>query len=829
MKCIIVFFLSMLFCFDAYANQIGASRINPRSSGVPYSGGSFSGDVHLQDDVALEWGNTDAAPDYWCQYNSSATQWECVSTDSDGGGTDLVFMSIDDGTAIVDFKSSISINDVLFADENNLWCAAPVSDVAPDTLQVAGGDAYSAATGGNQSGAPLYIRGGFGSYLITIDDWNNCAGDNVAVIINGVTNTLTEGVDWVAGTDNATTAISLAAAADALSISASASASTVEIIIGQNINEFNLTESDATCTTLTEGASGDVRLAGRGNARTAFDLMGNLLTVDKEQSGYYAGIDGCAGVGTLLCLNYGTTAGQVAMKVEADGDLDIKKVAYNSGGVLEMGGAMVSTHSLGATDVGFVKDIEVDGTSYLDGSTILGENLYFGTKTVADPMIKKFGSSMAARTGDDANYTGWFASVFTTQVGGWFSFSTRSEIRSLVDGDIQLTNDANTDFGSLYLGTVDASGVRIRKSGTSILIERGDGVNANVSMGSLTLGSASILQYAGRSRITSPANGWTLRTDQTAANGICESFAVSGALSLYDMDCVSDAVLNVETINAGTITLNSGTNSPAIQIFAENVSGEVFIMDRYADSTGAVNYLAQKARGTKVAPTAVLANDNVFALRAAAYDGSTFDIIGYQRFEVQSIAAGNIGGRWSLYTSDSTGGTQQAILVDQTQSTYFYGNVYADTTGSSVNGKKIYSSGDNAGNQVQSYFYTAYGAQPYMIIGVSDDGTTPADTDVLHIDDNSIRPASDLLLDVGSTSNRVNNTYTKTIVVSGVEGAAPTEPYACSNTTVGAIVYVDDTDDGVPSYYCVCLDMDDGSTFDWRSQYDPINTACTAF
>jgi len=722
----------------------GGNALYPDQESLTTSGGSFSGDLHVQDDVKMSYGNTLTSPDAWCLWDSANSQWECE--DATGG----VFMSVDAGTAVVDFDGGINLvgttisddtdgsvtvasgdtfdlNGVLFMDENNLWCAAPTSDVAPDVLMVSGGNAFSAASGGNQTGAPLYIRGGFGSYLITIDNYANCAGDNVGVIINGVTNTLTEGVQWTAATDNATTAISLAAAVDALSVAAAPSASTVRIVVGNTI-EMNLTESDATCTTLTEGDTGDIRVAGRGNARTAFDLMGNLLTVDKEQSGYYAGIDGCAGVGTLLCLNYGTTSGQISVKIEGDGDQDARGTFYDSTGAKDMGAACTPINGI-AGDFCFQALPE-----FFEGVAVYNSNITADTTT----------------TGADAN------SPFINLSGNRFSTPNNYQC------DAKIYVDVNSGNPKLVMQVDDSC-------------------------------------VAGAGTLT------------TILSAFDDSVSVSG------------------DITARTLSLNSDNISPAIMITAENTTGEVFIMDRYNDGSGSVNYLARKARGTAAAPAVVQVDDNLFAIRSEAYDGSTFDLTGYMRFEVASVAAGNIGGRWTMYTANSSGSTQLAMMIDQEQKTTLYNDLAVDNTGASVNGRKLYSRGDNAGNQVQSYFYTAYGAQPYMIIGVSDDGTTPADTDVLHIDDNSIRPASDLLLDVGSTSNRVNNTYTKTIVISGVEGAAPAEPYACSNTTVGAIVYVDDTDDGVPSYYCVCLDMDDGSTFDWRLQYDPINTACTAF
>lgn len=61
-----------------------------------------------------------------------------------------------------------------------------------------------------------------------------------------------------------------------------------------------------------------------------------------------------------------------------------------------------------------------------------------------------------------------------------------------------------------------------------------------------------------------------------------------------------------------------------------------------------------------------------------------------------------------------------------------------------------------------------------------------------------------------------------------ITGTTPAEPFACGASTVAATVYVDDTDDGGIAYFCVCLDLDDGSTFDWR-RMDDHTAACASF
>jgi len=60
------------------------------------------------------------------------------------------------------------------------------------------------------------------------------------------------------------------------------------------------------------------------------------------------------------------------------------------------------------------------------------------------------------------------------------------------------------------------------------------------------------------------------------------------------------------------------------------------------------------------------------------------------------------------------------------------------------------------------------------------------------------------------------------------ESATPAAPATCADPAVGTIVYVDDTDDTGIAYLCVCLDLDDGSTFDWR-RVDDHTVACASF
>lgn len=72
------------------------------------SGITLTGDMLLEDDINLLFGD---GSDYWQVYNSTGTQFELWSTDVDGGGTDGLIISVDDGTDDVDFTGGATFGD----------------------------------------------------------------------------------------------------------------------------------------------------------------------------------------------------------------------------------------------------------------------------------------------------------------------------------------------------------------------------------------------------------------------------------------------------------------------------------------------------------------------------------------------------------------------------------------------------------------------------------------------------------------------------------------------------------------------------------------------
>lgn len=124
------------------------------------------------------------------------------------------------------------------------------------------------------SGGYLYLRGGLGSYTVTIDSYTNCTGGTLTVTVNGVAYPLTEGVDWTAMTDNSLTCLSLNNAVQALSgidPNTTCSAAILGIQTSANVYSFDLADGTApACLTLFEGGWAEIYLNG---AVTAEDTL----------------------------------------------------------------------------------------------------------------------------------------------------------------------------------------------------------------------------------------------------------------------------------------------------------------------------------------------------------------------------------------------------------------------------------------------------------------------------------------------------------------------------------------------------------------------------
>ena len=96
---------------DFYVDQYGAGVIDTTAAGTLAGSGTKvfrwdSAGTRAFDDKKINFGNSD---DYWQIYNTTGTQWELWTTNADGGGTDGLVISIDDGTDDVDFSGDIVV------------------------------------------------------------------------------------------------------------------------------------------------------------------------------------------------------------------------------------------------------------------------------------------------------------------------------------------------------------------------------------------------------------------------------------------------------------------------------------------------------------------------------------------------------------------------------------------------------------------------------------------------------------------------------------------------------------------------------------------------
>jgi hypothetical protein len=156
---------------------------------------------------------------------------------------------------------------------------------------VTGQSAYPQASS-NKTGGDLTLHAGLGSRKIVIDDWNNCSGDLVYVTCDGTINTLTEGVDWTAATSDDATATSLGAAIEAVScVSATVLTDTVYTTKDLDVADFDLSESDATCTTFTNSTDGTLFIRGTVSQFGGWTFGGTVLMSDAREFSLGTSVD----------------------------------------------------------------------------------------------------------------------------------------------------------------------------------------------------------------------------------------------------------------------------------------------------------------------------------------------------------------------------------------------------------------------------------------------------------------------------------------------------------------------------------------------------------
>lgn len=124
-----------------------------------------------------------------------------------------------------------------------------------------GGNPRSFTTG-HRVGGDLVIKGGINPHYFVVFDFSGLGGDTLTVIVNGTANVLTEGAQWTAATDNATTAASLAAAINGLSagvtyVESIADNTRYTPFIDESVWQFRLETSDGANLRL-DGSSGAI-------------------------------------------------------------------------------------------------------------------------------------------------------------------------------------------------------------------------------------------------------------------------------------------------------------------------------------------------------------------------------------------------------------------------------------------------------------------------------------------------------------------------------------------------------------------------------------------
>lgn len=169
-------------------------------SSSPYRGNKFydepvNGSTKLGDDQAQYYGNSNK---YWFIYNSSSTQWEMWTTNSDGGGTDALLLTVDDGTRdmlmysinLYGVPTSYGATNTLTLSQYGIFGTTATTDATPATTSIHAANALaSAAT--NTTGANLALSGGAAASKVALTA-AGLTGDTVTFTVDGFDYVCTE-------------------------------------------------------------------------------------------------------------------------------------------------------------------------------------------------------------------------------------------------------------------------------------------------------------------------------------------------------------------------------------------------------------------------------------------------------------------------------------------------------------------------------------------------------------------------------------------------------------------------------------------------------------
>lgn len=183
----------------------------------------------LSNNTQLKFGTSN---NYWFVYNSSSTQWEMWTTDSDGGGTDALVLSIDDGTknlvlgrgalsyaanstALTPASGTANLG-VHAYDSRGVRGGYQTADVQRAPTNFEGVDAWAAGSS-NTTGGNVYMRSGWGSRRVAVTA-ASCGAQTISLSFNDCVEngTNTAGHFDCTGETNAVCATNMAACLDAL-------------------------------------------------------------------------------------------------------------------------------------------------------------------------------------------------------------------------------------------------------------------------------------------------------------------------------------------------------------------------------------------------------------------------------------------------------------------------------------------------------------------------------------------------------------------------------------------------------------------------------------
>jgi hypothetical protein len=309
---------------------------------------------------------------------------------------------------------------------------------------------------------------------------------------------------------------------------------------------------------------------------------------------------------------------------------------------------------------------------YFSGNLVSG-GLALGGATI--------GTNALAVTGTAAISSKVAASAFENAASQPFYFTGRSAMWSTVDGNIVLTNNANTDFSRLQFGGTTSSFPAIKRNGAALQVRLADdSANAGLISASLdvstflTAGTTSYINWSAGSRLTSPADGQLLVQNNAATDfsrlqfgGTTNLFpAIKRNGAAFDLRLADDS--GYASLALGnTLTMTSSSSFYPQAVLANLV----------ADANGPYLILRKgRATGTTTQNGDTLGN---ILFSGYASDNSTFNGPSISVIATGAASATGIATSTIFNTSTSSGGTE-AFRYDTNGSVSVIGSVTSRRT-----------------------------------------------------------------------------------------------------------------------------------------------------